>query len=164
MDEFQSCYKPKYRWYSATYIIACIFLILSNSIPPVFQSVLLVVLFTHIILQPYQNRWLNTIDMLLLLNGLVVYSLLVQQIPNNEILQFYKVFLAYILVLLPFLYIFLGIVFIVAQRTGGFLGHTMRTIRQIKSRAAKKSKKAFVTTEVSASELINNNRISTSEL
>ena len=74
------------------------------------------------------------------------------------------VFLTYILVLLPFLYIFLGIVFIVAQRTG-FLGHTMRTVIQIKSRAAKKSKKAFVTTsEVSVSELINTDTITTTEL
>ena len=45
-----------------------------------------------------------------------------------------------------------------AQRTG-FLGHVMRTIRQIKSIAAKKSKKTLVTTtEVSVSELINNDK------
>ena len=39
MDEFQSCYKPRYRWYSATYIIAWICLILFNSMPPVFGLV-----------------------------------------------------------------------------------------------------------------------------
>ena len=113
---------------------------------------------SHMILQPYQNRWLTTIDGLLLMDALFVYSLLEQQIPDEKGLEVYKVFLAYLLVLLPFLYIFLGIVFIVAQRTG-FLGHVMRTIRQIKSIAAKKSKKTLVTTtEVSVSELINNDK------
>ena len=112
------------------------------------------VLLTHIILQPYQNRWLNTIDTLLLLDALFVYSLLVQQIPNEKGRQVYKVFLAYLLVILPFLYIFLGIAFIVAQRTG-LLGQAMRTINQIKLRVVKKSKKASITaTEVSVSELI----------
>ena len=164
MDEFQSCYKPRYQWFSATYIIAWICLVYFSLLPSLFQSVLLVVLLTHIILQPYQNRWLNTIDTLLLLNALFVYSLLEQQIPDEKGLQVYKVFLAYLLVILPFLYIFLGIIFIVAQRTG-FLGHATRTIRQIKSRAAKKSKKAFVTTtEVSVSELIKSDRTSTTEL
>ena len=166
MDEFQSCYKPRYQWYPAIYIIAWICLIFVSWSPPLFQSVVLVVMFTHIILQPYQNRWLNTIDTLLLLDALFVYSLLVQQIPDEKGLQVYKVFLAYLLVILPFLYISLGIVFIVAQRTG-FLGHATRTIRQIKSRAAKKSKKASVTTtEVSVSELIKIDKASatTSEL
>ena len=124
------------------------------------------VLLTHIILQPYQNRWLNTIDTLLLLDALFVYSLLEQQIPDEKGLQVYKVFLAYLLVIMPFLYIFLGIVFIVAQRTG-FLGHATRTIRQIKSRATctKKSRKALVTTtEVSVSELIKSDKTSTTEL
>ena len=163
MDEFQSCYKPRYRWYSATYIIAWVCLIFFSLFPPLLQSVLLVVLFTHIILQPYQSRWLNTIDGLLLMDALFVYSLLEQQIPDEKGLQVYKVFLAYLLVILPFLYIFLGIVFIVAQRTG-FLNHIMRTIRQIKSRAAKMSKKASVTTtEVSVSELINSYTTSTTE-
>ena len=84
MDEFQSCYKPRYRWFSATYIIAWICLVFVAWLPPLFQSALLVVLFTHMILQPYQNRWLNTIDGLLLMDALFVYSLLEQQIPDEK--------------------------------------------------------------------------------
>ena len=156
MDEFQSCNKPRYQWFSATYIIAWICLVFVAWLPCTFISECSSG--SHMILQPYQNRWLTTIDGLLLMDALFVYSLLEQQIPDEKGLEVYKVFLAYLLVLLPFLYIFLGIVFIVAQRTG-FLGHVMRTIRQIKSIAAKKSKKTLVTTtEVSVSELINNDK------
>ena len=76
LDEFQSCYKDKFRWYSAVYFIVWIALIISLVYSDVFayQTILVVLLLTHIVIQPYSSMTLNIIDTFLLtdVNILVV--------------------------------------------------------------------------------------------
>ena len=140
LDEFHSCYKINYRWYSGVYIIAWIVLITFSFSRLLILTELAILLFSHILLQPYQNKWLNIIDALLLTDCLFLYSILSQD--NLSYFVGMKIFLVYILVLLPFLYIFLGLLLIVAQRTG-CLNYTMKLIKMKKNK-----NKKFVTSTV----------------
>ena len=141
LDEFHSCYKINYRWYSGVYIIAWIVLIIFILTPLLVLTELAILLFTHIFLQPYQNKWLNIIDALLLTDSLFLYAILNHESPTY--LSGIQIFLVYILVVLPFLYVFLGLLLIVAQRTG-CLNYTLTLIK------SKKNKKHLVTSTVVA--------------
>ena len=68
LDEFQSCYKDRFRWYSAVYFIVWIVLIicLAYSAMFAFQTILVGLLIAHLVTQPYNSVTLNTIDALLL--------------------------------------------------------------------------------------------------
>ena len=61
LDEFQSCYNNKFRWYSAVYFIVWIALIISLVYSDVFayQTILVLLLLTHIVIQPYSSMTLN---------------------------------------------------------------------------------------------------------
>ena len=76
LDEFQSCYDEKFRWYSAVYFIVWIALIICLVYSDVFayQTILVLLLLTHIVIQPYSSMTLNIIDALLLtdINFLIV--------------------------------------------------------------------------------------------
>ena len=141
LDEFHSCYKINYRWYSGVYIIAWIVLIMFTWSPLLVSTELAILLFTNIFLQPYQNKWLNIIDALLLTDSLFLYAILNHDSPTY--LSGIQIFLVYILVVLPFLYVFLGLLLIVAQRTG-CLNYTLTLIK------SKKNKKHLVTSTVVA--------------
>ena len=61
LDEFQSCYKDGYRWYSSVYFTVWMILegLLINSETLAVQTVLVAITVVHVILQPYCRRWLN---------------------------------------------------------------------------------------------------------
>ena len=75
LDQFQGCYKDKYRWFAAYYLICrqVIFLIVyifnssySNMLFYL-QTACVVIAIFHIWIQPYQNKWLNAFDGVMLL-------------------------------------------------------------------------------------------------
>ena len=71
LDEFQSCYEDKYRWYSGVYFVAWIIIVAIQglSVPVVFvQTSFVVLMSVHFLIQPYQSRVLNIMDMLLLMD------------------------------------------------------------------------------------------------
>ena len=76
LDEFQSCYKDNFRWFSSVYFIVWIALIIILIYSDVFayQTILVLLLLTHIVIQPYSSTTLNIMDTLLLtdVNILVV--------------------------------------------------------------------------------------------
>ena len=76
LDEFQSCYKDNFRWYSSVYFIVWIALIMILIYSDVFayQTILVLLLLTHIVIRPYSSTTLNIMDTLLLtdVNILVV--------------------------------------------------------------------------------------------
>ena len=75
LDQFQGCYKDKYRWFAAYYLICrqVIFLVTytinknySNLLFYLQTACIFIAIF-HIWIQPYQNRFLNKLDGIMLL-------------------------------------------------------------------------------------------------
>ena len=69
LDEFQSCYQDRYRWYSGVYFIVWIVFITlqQQSVPIVYvQTTFTALLILHVFMQPYKSKLLNITDTLLL--------------------------------------------------------------------------------------------------
>ena len=69
LDEFQSCYQDRYRWYSGVYFIVWIVFITlqQQSVPIVYvQTIFTALLILHVFMQPYKSKLLNITDTLLL--------------------------------------------------------------------------------------------------
>ena len=69
LDEFQSCYQDRYRWYSGVYFIVWIVFITlqQQSVPIVYvQTTFTALLILHFFMQPYKSKLLNITDTLLL--------------------------------------------------------------------------------------------------
>ena len=96
LDQFQGCYKDKYRWFAAYYMI-CRLIIISVSI--VFTSndftaryllitVCAVIVLVHLITKPYNSKILNIFDaILLLLLMLTTILLLIDFTESNLTIQ-----------------------------------------------------------------------------
>ena len=70
LDEFQSCYQDRYRWYSGVYFIVWIVFITlqQQSVPIVYvQTTFTALLILHVFMQPYKSKLLNITDTLLLI-------------------------------------------------------------------------------------------------
>ena len=121
LDEFQSCYKDKFRWYSATYLIFWVAISISHQLSPtavLMELITLAVL--HFVVQPYSNRWLNTMDSLILID-LVLLSALFSNTSYCSTAATSSGFsagllLVYLLVLFPVSIIPFGVVFFVIRR------------------------------------------------
>ena len=104
LDQFQGCYKDKYRWFAAYYLICrqVIFLIMylfnSNYYNMLFylQTACLVIAMIHLCIRPYQNEFLNTIDGVLLL--LIVLEV---NINTFQFLKNVTIEITLIIVILP---------------------------------------------------------------
>ena len=106
LDQFQGCYKDKYRWFAAYYLICrqVIFLIVyifnsdySNMLFYL-QTACIVIAVIHIWFQPYQNELLNALDGVMLL-----VMVLVVNINTFTFLQDATTEISVILVILPLL-------------------------------------------------------------
>ncbi|XP_065891108.1 uncharacterized protein [Dysidea avara] len=83
LDQFQGCYKDKYRWFAAYYLICrqAIMLIVfvgnSNYYNMLFylQTTLVVIAMIHMWAQPYQDELLNALDGLILLVMVLVINI-----------------------------------------------------------------------------------------
>ena len=104
LDQFQGCYKDKYRWF-ATYYLICrqvIFLIVyifgSNYYDMLFylQTACVVIAMTHMWFQPYHNKSLNALDGVLLL--LIILKANIHTVP---FLKNVTTEIALILVIIP---------------------------------------------------------------
>ena len=63
-DEFQSCYRDSYRWYSGVYFMVwtILFIMILTSSYQLFQTSVIALTVTHYLLQPYCKKWLNMMD------------------------------------------------------------------------------------------------------
>ena len=113
LDEYQACYRDRYRWMAGFYFLArqAVFLVstihIGNFVNPYFLLILSVVITVfHTALQPYRSWWLNILDTVLLLD-LTFISILYDRGTSNVVFQYSeevrKVFL-YILILIPCFY------------------------------------------------------------
>ena len=114
LDEFQSCYKDHFRWMAGYYFLCRIVVFLSLIGESVrFQYTALIlsifILLFHMILQPYQDSWLNVLDSVLLVD--LVFTALLYT-TSSEIVYAETVggeplrqFLTSLLVVIPMFYI-----------------------------------------------------------
>lgn len=75
LDEFQSCYKDRYRWFSAVYSIAWLVILTARLTPMMVEAVVVVVATGYFIIHPYQSLWLNTVDTVLLVELVLLTGL-----------------------------------------------------------------------------------------
>ena len=116
---YQGCYQSKFQWYPTVYFIAYFIFILAK-FSPLFQQLVLITLITmQYLLRPYQLKWMNIVDTLLLLNLLFVSSLLFQQTKANNSDSATTAFI-YIFILSSILYAILGGVYVILYQFGLF--------------------------------------------
>ena len=104
LDQFQGCYKDKYRWFAAYYLICrqVIFLIVYSFNTDYYnmlfylQTACVVVAIIHIWIQPYQKEFLNALDGVMLL--LIVLEININTFP---FLKNVTIEIVVIIVLLP---------------------------------------------------------------
>ena len=116
LDQFQGCYKNKYRWFASYYMICRIVIIV---ITIIFSSndfasrYLLIttcaaILLIHLSVQPYTSKILNAFDgLLLLLLVLLSILLFVEFINSNSIVQIHFVLLTLPLLIFLALYLYI---------------------------------------------------------
>ena len=108
LDQFQGCYKDKYRWFAAYYLICrqVIFLIVynfnSNYYNMLFylQTVCVIIAMIHMWFQPYQRMFLNALDGVMLL--LILFEVNINTFP---FLKNVTIEIVVIMVILPLLLI-----------------------------------------------------------
>ena len=114
LDEYQSCYKDKYRWFAGYYLAARQFVFLFSlfelgEFGSIFflQILSIGILVFHAAFQPYRKQWLNVLD-IIILGDLAVYSLM-NGSTANVVLGSSKALrdtAIHILILIPVLYFF----------------------------------------------------------
>ena len=109
LDEFQSCYQNKYRWYSVVYAcsMVCIAPLAISDNAYVTHAIILAVTLAQCILQPYRKKWLNIVDTVLLID--LTFITFLQDYRNT--------ILTWILVMIPLTYITLGTVLLLLLGT-----------------------------------------------
>ena len=106
LDQFQGCYKDKYRWFAAYYLICrqVIFLIVyifnSNYYNMLFhlQTACVIIALIHMWFQPYHNELLNALDGVMLLVMVLIVNINTFSFLHNVTTE-----LSLILVILPLL-------------------------------------------------------------
>ena len=103
LDFYQSCYKDKWRWYCSVYLIVSVIISITKILNTVdfiivWSTFVLLLLLLHIVTQPYENKWFNTIDSYLLIDLLMLINYVFDKTEQNFVF-------AYVLVALPFLYV-----------------------------------------------------------
>ena len=113
LDQFQGCYKDKYRWFAAYYlicrqvIVVIVYAVNSDYYNMLFylQTACVIIAMVHIWVQPYQEELLNALDGLILL-----VMVLVVNINTFPFLHSVTTELSIVLVILPlFLFCIVGI-------------------------------------------------------
>ena len=110
LDQFQGCYKDKYRWFAAYYLICRQVIILivyvgnANYCNMLFylQTAYIIIAMIHIWIQPYKNIFLNILGGIFLLTLVLVVSLNAFSVSLSSAVEG----LAIVLVLLPLLVYF----------------------------------------------------------
>ena len=111
LDEFHSCYKDSFRWYSAVYFISWIIVVIFQPLPfqlEIRQTIFALLLTGQIIFQPYQTKLLNTADGLLLVDINFLIGLAQSDLAASTV----KVVLVHCLVIGPLLCIGVWFVYV----------------------------------------------------
>lgn len=115
LDEFHSCYKDKFRWYSAVYFIAWIIIVIverlsqvegidSGNLKKVIICIYGLLLFGQFLIRPYQSKMLNMADVFLLLDIFILVCF-VWLSEGDTIIDSITTICVHILVIGPILFI-----------------------------------------------------------
>ena len=121
LDQFQGCYRDKYRYFAAFYMICRLIIILLTAAENLFGSnfasqyllitACVLMALIHLIVRPYNDAIFNAFD------GLVLQLIiLVAALSLNEFYNDLVVITAYILVILPSLFLFLMLLVIYKEK------------------------------------------------
>ena len=121
LDEFQDCYKDKYRWMAGYYFLCRqLYLAVSisttigaSSLQYTYQILTLIVLTFHSIIMPYKSTWLNALDSFFLANLLLIaltYGLTATTIYQSSSISIQSAIIG-ILILFPVVYAVLGFLY-----------------------------------------------------
>ena len=111
-DEYQACYRDKYRWFAGYYLVCRHLIALAAFASPsevitIFshQVLNILILLIHAYIQPYRERWLNILDTIFLLD-LVFLSIINGSTAAEVFANSFHLQLAirYILIMIPCLY------------------------------------------------------------
>ena len=124
-DNLQSCYKDNIRWYSGMYF--CIWTVLQSllltSKYQIFQTVIIILLATHCLLQPYSHKWLNIMDGFLLACLTITSSLQDYGSYDSSYTQIRNI-IVYITTMVPLIFLVFGAFSIILARFG--IGTTIK--------------------------------------
>ena len=121
LDEFQGCYKDKYRWMAGYYflcrqfyLIVSLPLFTNTSLQYAYQITSLFVFIIHAVLQPYNSKWLNVVDTILLADLLCIivsYGITANTVYDNlKYGHLLQQGVTYVLILIPVFYAIGGLV------------------------------------------------------
>ena len=130
LDEFQACYKDRYRCFAGFYLTWWLVIFLLSSFSDYYvkiyllQVMAIVLLIVHAIFQPYKERWLNVLDTLFI-SDLVLLSILhgttSRIVFESPGLMIFKDILLHLLVLFPMMYFVSLCLWLVLKRVHYFL-------------------------------------------
>ena len=113
LDEFQACYKDKYRSFAGFYLTWRLLIFFLSLVGDYYVNIYLlqvmaiVLLMVHAIFQPYKEHWLNALDTLLI-TDLILLSILQGDTAHivfaSPGLAQFKDILVHLLILLPLVY------------------------------------------------------------
>ena len=109
LNDLQSVYKDKLRWYSGIYLVTATICMIA----PYSWLTLILAFITgaHLILQPYGNQWLNKVDSIILLD-LILLNHLISQAEQD----LFNSIVIYILVFIPIVYLIFGCIILQCRR------------------------------------------------
>ena len=124
LDEFQSCYQDKYRWYSVVYALSMVAMapVTISSYSFIAEAIIISATLAQCILQPYRKKWLNVVDTMLLID--LTFIIFLKKSDDSA----YNVVIL-ILTIIPLIYILLGTILLLLYGTN--LHHKLLNSRPV---------------------------------
>ena len=124
LDEFQSCYKDKYRWYSGVYFVVWIAIVGIQGLPDYLlytQTIFFILLCIQILVKPYRSKLLNITDTLLIVDLNFLIALLYNKMSNPTSSYTFLPVLIHALIIIPFAWAVLWVTFSMYKSVKGVL-------------------------------------------
>ena len=121
LDEFQSCYKDKYRWYSGVYFVVWIAIVGIQGLPDSLlytQTIFFILLCAQFLIKPYKSKLLNITDTLLLVDLNFLIALLYKNIDNPLSSYTFSSLLIHALIIVPFVCAILSLICLLLIKCG----------------------------------------------
>ena len=123
LDEFQSCYEDRYRWYSGVYFVVWIIIVGIQGLPDFLlftQTIFIILLCAQFLIKPYKSKLLNITDTLLLVDINFLISLIYKHSyssPSSHVQSFSNL-LIHALVIVPFVCAIISVICVLAIKSG----------------------------------------------
>ena len=129
LDEFQSCYKDKYRWYSGVYFVVWIAIVGIQGLPDSLlytQTIFFILLCIQILFKPYRGKLLNITDTLLLVDLNFLIALLYNKMSITTSSYTILPVLIHALIIVPFVCALLWVTYSLYNSVKGVLCRKQR--------------------------------------